>query len=93
MATHDSEYEHVEGSAPGHVVEPSRALAALVGPGPLLFAEVRRLVWRYIDATGLRPPGPWSHIRPDSILAAITGPAAFSARRLDEHLRRHVVDL
>jgi chromatin remodeling complex protein RSC6 len=86
-----SEYEHIEVSE--HVVAPSLALAALVGPGPMLFEEVRQRVWRYIDRVGLRPPGPWSHIRPDSILAAITGPAAFSARRLDEHLQRHVVDL
>lgn len=87
------EYEYVDDSVLAQVVMPSRALAALVGPGPMLFEEVQKRVWGYILTNGLKPPGPWSHVRPDSILAAITGPTPFSVRRLDEHLKRHVIDL
>ena len=70
-------------------LQPSKELAAVVGPGPLPRGEVVSKVWAYIKANGLQNPENRREILADGKLAAVFGKDKVTMFEMNKHLARH----
>ena len=72
-------------------VVPDETLAVIVGPGPLLHAEVITKVWSYIVKHKLQDPKDRRLIRADETLRPLfDGQDSVSLFQLNQYLRQHL---
>ena len=71
-------------------LQPSEALAAVVGPGPLPRGEVVGKVWEYIKANNLQNPENRREILADDRLGKVFGTDRVTMFEMNRHLARHL---
>ena len=71
-------------------LQPSKELAAVVGPGPLPRGEVVRKVWEYIKQHELQDPGNRREILADSKLEPVFGKKKVTMFEMNKHLAQHL---
>ena len=71
-------------------LQPSKELAAVVGPGPLPRGEVVSKVWAYIKQHGLQDPEDRREILADVKLEPIFGKKRVTMFEMNKHLARHL---
>ena len=71
-------------------LQPSKELAAVVGPGPLPRAEVVRQVWAYIKQHGLQNPENRREILADATLEPVFGKKKVTMFEMNKHLAQHL---
>jgi upstream activation factor subunit UAF30 len=71
-------------------VQPSAALAAVVGPEPLPRGAVVSKVWDYIKAHGLQNPANRREILADDALRAVFGTDRVTMFEMNKHLAQHL---
>src|SRR3954471_14101956 len=71
-------------------LQPSEALAAVVGPEPLPRGEVVRKVWDYIKAHNLQNPDNRREILADDKLKSVFGKDKVTMFEMNKHLARHL---
>jgi upstream activation factor subunit UAF30 len=71
-------------------LQPSKELAAVVGPGPLPRGEVVSKVWAYIKQHGLQDPKNRREILADAKLEPIFGKKRVTMFEMNKHLARHL---
>ena len=71
-------------------LQPSKELAAVVGPGPLPRGEVVSKVWAYIKQHQLQNPANRREILADEKLAAVFGTKKVTMFAMNKHLARHL---
>ena len=71
-------------------LQPSKELAAVVGPGPLPRGEVVSKVWAYIKQHGLQDPKNRREILADAKLEPIFGKKKVTMFEMNKHLARHL---
>jgi chromatin remodeling complex protein RSC6 len=71
-------------------LQPSKELAAVVGPGPLPRGEVVSKVWAYIKQHGLQDPKNRREILADAKLEAVFGKKRVTMFEMNKHLARHL---
>jgi len=74
-------------------MQPSKALAELVGPQPLLHSEANRRIWMYVKSHGLQDPTNKLLIKPDKKLASIVGDKALSTVELTRAVRKEMEEI
>src|ERR671921_2818359 len=70
-------------------LQPSEALAAVVGPGPLPRGEVVSKVWEYIKSHNLQNPENRREILADERLGKVFGKDRVTMFEMSKHLARH----
>src|SRR3954452_7671969 len=71
-------------------LQPSEALAAVVGPGPLPRGEVVSKVWEYIKSHNLQNPENRREILADDKLKSVFGKDKVTMFEMNKHLARHL---
>jgi upstream activation factor subunit UAF30 len=71
-------------------LQPSKELAAVVGPGPLPRGEVVSKVWAYIKQHGLQDPKNRRAILADAKLEPVFGKKRVTMFEMNKHLARHL---
>ena len=71
-------------------LQPSEALAAVVGPGPLSRGEVVSKVWEYIKQHKLQNPENGREIVADEKLEAVFGKKKVTMFEMNKHLAQHL---
>jgi upstream activation factor subunit UAF30 len=71
-------------------LQPSGALAAVVGPEPLSRGEVVSKVWDYIKSHNLQNPDNRREIRADDKLKSVFGKDKVTMFEMNKHLSRHL---
>jgi upstream activation factor subunit UAF30 len=71
-------------------LQPSKELAAVVGPGPLPRGEVVRKVWEYIKQHDLQDPENRREILADSKLEPVFGKKKVTMFEMNKHLAQHL---
>jgi upstream activation factor subunit UAF30 len=71
-------------------LQPSEALAAVVGPGPLPRGEVVSKVWDYIKSHNLQNPENRREILADDKLKSVFGKDKVTMFEMNKHLSRHL---
>ena len=71
-------------------LQPSKELAAVVGPGPLPRGEVVSKVWAYIKQHGLQDPKNRREILADAKLEPVFGKKRVTMFEMNKHLARHL---
>jgi chromatin remodeling complex protein RSC6 len=71
-------------------LQPSKELAAVVGPGPLPRGEAVRKVWAYIKRHGLQDPKNRREILADAKLEPVFGRERVTMFEMNKHLARHL---
>jgi upstream activation factor subunit UAF30 len=71
-------------------LQPSEALAAVVGPGPLPRGEVVSKVWDYIKSHNLQNPENRREILADDKLKSVFGKDKVTMFEMNKHLARHL---
>jgi upstream activation factor subunit UAF30 len=71
-------------------LQPSKALAAVVGPEPLPRAEVVSRVWDYIKKNNLQNPENKREILADDKLAPVFGKKKVTMFEMNKHLPQHL---
>jgi upstream activation factor subunit UAF30 len=71
-------------------LQPSKALAAVVGPEPLPRAEVVSRVWGYIKKNNLQNPENKREILADDKLAPVFGKKKVTMFEMNKHLAQHL---
>ena len=71
-------------------LQPSEALAAVVGPGPLPRGEVVRKVWDYIKSHNLQNPENRREILADDKLKRVFDKDKVTMFEMNKHLARHL---
>ena len=71
-------------------LQPSEALAAVVGPGPLPRSEVVRKVWDYIKSHNLQNPANRREILADDKLKRVFGKDKATMFEMNKHLAQHL---
>src|SRR3954465_11675303 len=71
-------------------LQPSKELAAVVGPGPLPRGEGVRKVWDYIKQHDLQNPENRREILADSKLEPVFGKKKVTMFEMNKHLARHL---
>jgi upstream activation factor subunit UAF30 len=72
-------------------LQPSDALAAVVGPGPLPRGEVVSKVWDYIKSHNLQNPENRREILADDKLKSVFGKDKVTMFEMNKHLVRHLI--
>ena len=71
-------------------LQPSKELAAVIGPGPLPRGEVVRKVWEYIKQHELQNPANRREILADSKLEPVFGKKKVTMFEMNKHLAQHL---
>ena len=71
-------------------LQPSKALAAVVGAEPLPRGEVVSRVWAYIKQHGLQNPEDRREILADAKLEAVFGTKKVTMFEMNKHLAQHL---
>ncbi len=71
-------------------LQPSEALAAVVGPGPLPRGEVVSKVWDYIKSNNLQNPENRREILADDKLRKVFGKEKVTMFEMNKHLAQHL---
>ncbi len=71
-------------------LNPSDALAAIVGPKALPRFEVSKKIWEYIKKHDLQDKKNKRMIHPDEKLAAVTGKKPINMFELTKHYNKHL---
>src|SRR3954463_3186583 len=71
-------------------LQPSEALAAVVGPEPLPRGEVVSKVWEYIKSHNLQNPENRREILADDKLKSVFGKDRVTMFEMNKHLARHL---
>ena len=71
-------------------LQPSKELAAVVGPGPLPRGEVVSKVWAYIKQHDLQNPENRREILADEKLEPVFGKKQVTMFEMNKHLARHL---
>ena len=71
-------------------LQPSKALAAVVGSEPLPRGEVVSRVWEYIKQHGLQNPENRREILADAKLEAVFGTKKVTMFEMNKHLAQHL---
>src|SRR5215207_2672327 len=71
-------------------LQPSEALAAVVGPGPLPRGEVVSKVWDYIKSHNLQNPENRREILADDKLRKVFGKDKVTMFEMNKHLAQHL---
>ena len=71
-------------------LQPSKELAAVVGPGPLPRGEVVRKVWAYIKQHKLQNPDNRREILADAKLEPVFGKKKVTMFEMNKHLAQHL---
>ena len=71
-------------------VQPSEALAAVIGPEPLPRGEVVSKVWEYIKSHNLQNPENRREILADDKLKEVFGKDKVTMFEMNKHLARHL---
>ena len=71
-------------------LQPSKELAAVVGPGPLPRGEVVSKVWAYIKQHDLQNPENRREILADAKLEPVFGKKRVTMFEMNKHLARHL---
>ena len=71
-------------------LQPSEALAAVVGPEPLSRGEVVSKVWEYIKSHNLQNPENRREILADDKLKSVFGKDKVTMFEMNKHLARHL---
>src|SRR3954469_23879773 len=71
-------------------LQPSEALAAVVGPEPLPRGEVVSKVWEYIKSRNLQNPENRREILADDKLKSVFGKDKVTMFEMNKHLARHL---
>ena len=71
-------------------LQPSEALAAVVGPGPLPRGEGVSKMWEYIKANNLQNPENRREILADEKLGKVFGTDRVTMFEMNRHLARHL---
>src|SRR3954466_5966205 len=71
-------------------LQPSEALAAVVGPGPLPRGAVVSKVWEYIKSHNLQNPENRREILADDKLKSVFGKDKVTMFEMNKHLARHL---
>jgi len=71
-------------------LQPSKELAAVVGPGPLPRGEVVRKVWEYIKQHELQNPANRREILADAKLEPVFGKKKVTMFEMNKHLAQHL---
>jgi chromatin remodeling complex protein RSC6 len=71
-------------------LQPSKELAAVVGPGPLPRGEVVSKVWEYIKKHDLQNPKNRREILADAKLEPVFGKKQVTMFEMNKHLARHL---
>ena len=71
-------------------LRPSKALAAVVGPGPLPRTEVVSKVWGYIKSNNLQNPENRREILADERLEKVFGKDRVTMFEMNKHLAQHL---
>jgi chromatin remodeling complex protein RSC6 len=71
-------------------LQPSKELAAVVGPGPLPRGEAVRRVWDYIKQHDLQDPKDRREILADEKLGPVFGTKKVTMFEMNKHLARHL---
>ena len=71
-------------------LQPSEALAAVVGPEPLPRGEVVSKVWEYIKSHNLQNPENRREILADDKLKSVFGKDKVTMFEMNKHLARHL---
>jgi upstream activation factor subunit UAF30 len=71
-------------------LQPSKELAAVVGPEPLPRGEVVSKVWAYIKRHGLQDPENRREILADAKLEPVFGKKRVTMFEMNKHLARHL---
>jgi upstream activation factor subunit UAF30 len=71
-------------------LQPSEALAAVVGPGPLTRGEVVSKVWEYIKSHNLQNPENRREILADDKLKSVFDKDKVTMFEMNRHLARHL---
>ena len=79
-----------KGNALQRPLQPSEALAAVVGPGPLPRGEVVSKVWEYIKSNNLQNPENRREILADDKLKEVFGKDKVTMFEMNKHLARHL---
>src|SRR3954454_6588161 len=79
-----------KGNALQRPLQPSEALAAVIGPGPLLRGEVVSKVWEYIKSHNLQNPENRREILADDKLKEVFGTDKVTMFEMNKHLARHL---
>jgi chromatin remodeling complex protein RSC6 len=79
-----------KGNALQRPLQPSEALAAVVGPGPLPRGEMVSKVWDYIKSHNLQNPENRREILADDKLKSVFGTDKVTMFEMNKHLARHL---
>jgi upstream activation factor subunit UAF30 len=79
-----------KGNALQRPLQPSEALATVVGPGPLPRGEVVSKVWDYIKSHNLQNPENRREILADDKLKSVFGKDKVTMFEMNKHLARHL---
>src|SRR3954469_8483224 len=79
-----------KGNALQRPLQPSDALAAVVGSGPLPRGEVVSKVWEYIKSHNLQNPDNRREILADDKLKEVFGKDKVTMFEMNKHLARHL---
>ena len=79
-----------KGNALQRPLQPSEALAAVVGPEPLPRGEVVSKVWDYIKKNKLQDPQNKCEIMADEKLQAVFGQDTVTMFEMNKHLAQHL---
>ena len=74
-------------------MQPSKALAEIVGPQALLHSEASRRIWMYVKSRGLQDPTNKLLVKPDKKLASIVGDKALSTVELTRAIREQMREI
>jgi len=77
-------------AATGTGLKPSEALAAIIGPEPVLRTEATKKLWDYIKAQGLQDPADKRSIQADAKLQAVFGKPSATMFELAGILGKHL---
>src|SRR3954451_9289828 len=80
-----------KGNALQRLLQPSEALAAVVGPGPLPRGEVVSKGWEYIKSHNLQNPDNRREILADDKLKEVFGTDKVTMFEMNKHLARHLI--
>ncbi len=90
MPTRTSQETPKKANALQRPLQPSEALAAVVGPEPLSRGEVVSKVWEYIKSHNLQNPENRREILADDKLKSVFGKDKVTMFEMNKHLTRHL---
>ncbi len=73
-------------------VQPSEALAAIVGKGPMPRTEITKKLWDYIKKNKLQDDEDRRKINPDEKLKKVLGNASIDMFKMNAKISKHLTD-